>query len=1072
MGRLMSWSSVDGVGRAVRRTLALLVTAAFLCSVGASVARADSFYWVDVCGWASNSQASALQFWSADLHNIQYENSDCAGKGVQLIDIKRPSGEPYDNQAESWITAPTGENFVGMAATYAFRYGADSGWQAGWQGATSLGGFSTAHDPWNSLDCNTTDLSGSCSRSGSRHVGSFSALKTVAVDIYCDRHPTCANDGDAEATVDDWSLLVKDPNSAAQLALDPSANSNNDALVTDADGGWIDGTDVGANAVSVKASDPGGICRLTIGLQASDGDTADSQTWGSAPWSSADRQGVLDHGGKSGQLTQTACSDAGSSLVATFSPGLAKLNGFATGCYALVITAQNPAQYVSGTHSSLLKNAKLCVDNNKPTASLTSNANQTSWYGSPQQISVNASDGDGSGIASVTCTGGGVDQILTSFPSTVTVSAVGADTVSCTPINNVGTQGTAATFDVNVDTQTPLITFGGASPSPAWLTGSPAVIATAGESVPASGIQSTDCTATDTTTAEQFSSDNVDDQADLSLGGNGEWNISCTATSVAGITGSATELVQVDNQAPLVTFSGAPAAPGWSNGSQPPVATGSEAVPLSGVASTTCTVDGATQTYTDSSTPLNVSGQGAHGVSCYATSVAGVRGPSASETVQIDTSTPTISFSDGPSETAWYQTAQPITATAQNLGGGSGISQILCTINGTSTPYANSSGQSGEVQQVVVQPQGGDLVCDAENNAGTWSSTQAWTFQIDSIPPAGDFLSPEPRNPTLAQVAIASDSGVASAQIRIGDRRLSTSWDPSTGIAVATLPDNGSVPNGHYSLSAAVTDHAGNHSTITTTSLGKPASVTLPIRLVTSLRVGAGGGKVVKRCSIKVTTGTSAEKATPSKLLRVCHSVKLPRPLKRLRLAYGRSHKLNGLLETAAGLPVADALIRVIRTPIGWPSKTIATLKTNDAGRFSYRASGPSGTLSFDYPGTPTIHPASVKQRIRSQAGVRLNVPHDITVGSLTMTGRVQGGFIPPGGVLVQMWYLANGSTNFGWQPFSNAIRTSRSGRWHVTVPIHEGSQGYVYSFRAQVDAQSGWPWLQTRSAVANRYIG
>jgi hypothetical protein len=655
-----------------------------------------------------------------------------------------------------------------------------------------------------------------------------------------------------------------------------------------------------------------------------------------------------------------------------------------------------------------------------------------------------------------------VDQILTSFPATLTVSAVGADTVSCTPINNVGTPGTPSTFAVNIDTQTPLITFGGAAPSPTWLTGSPAVIASAGESVPASGIQSTNCTATDTTSGEQFSSDNLDDQANLSLSSNGAWTISCTATSVAGITGTASELVQVDNQAPLVTFSGAPAAPAWSNGSESPIAAASEAVPLSGVASTTCTVDGATQTYTASSTPLSVSGQGAHSLSCYATSVAGVRGPLASETVQIDTSTPTINFSDGPSETAWYQTAQPITATAQNLGGGSGIRQILCTIGGTSTPYMNSGGESSEVQQIVVQPQGGDLVCDAENNAGTWSSTQAWTFQIDSIAPAGDFLPPDPSDPTLAQVAIASDSGVASAQIRIGERKLSTSWDPATGIATATLPDNGSVPDGHYSLSAAVTDLAGNRSTITTTVLGKPASVTLPIRLVTSLRVGAAGDKV-KRCTVEVAHG---------RLLHVCRKVEMPRSLKVIGPAYGRSHKLIGLLETAAGRPVAGALIHVIRTPIGWPSRTIATLRTNRAGAFSYLASGPSGTLRFDYAGTPTIHPASATQRLRSQAGLLLHVPHDITVGSLTMSGRVQGGFIPSGGVLVQLWYLVNGSTNFGWQPFSNAIRTSRSGTWHLTVPIHEGSQGYVYSFRAQVDAQSGWPWLQTRSAVANRYIG
>jgi hypothetical protein len=1057
----MSWSFVEHLARFICRValLPLVVLVVWLAAV--STAHASSVYWVDVCGWHSGTQAARLSFRSSDLHNLRYANTTCADGGIKLSDAITGDGEPFDNQVDTWITAPAGEEFVGMAATYAFRYGADTGWQVGWQGSTNLGGFTTAHDPGRSSDCNTGSTTKACSKTGSGKLGYVPALRKVAIDIFCDRHPSCANDGTAYANVRGWSLLVKDSNTAAVLGLDPGADSSGDALVRDSTGAWISGAGDSADTLTLKATDPGGICYLGVFMSNSVGDVYDQKTAGSSTWNGSDGTSVLGHGGRSGQFTQVMCGGGATSTTETFTPD-PTLNALATGCYSLWATAQNPAQYASGTYTSLLRGSKICVDNNTPSVSLGSNTTAGTWYGTPQQITVNASDGDGSGVAAVSCSGGGVNQTVTSFPATLTVSQTGSDQVSCTPTNNVGTVGTPASTTIDVDTQTPEVTFGDALPAPQWLSGTPEVTVASTESVPASGIQSTDCTATNTTTNEKFTTDSADAQAALSFNSSGIWKVSCTATSGAGITGTSTETVQIDNQQPTVAFSGASVAPAWSNGKQAVVASGSEAKPLSGIATTTCAVDGASQTYNGSSTSLSLTGQGAHQISCYATSGAGVQGPSSSETVQVDTSTPTITFSGGPSQTAWYAAAQSIVATAQDPGGGSGIDQIICSIAGVATPYPNTAGMPVESQRIVVEPQGGNLICSAENGADNWSSIQAWTFQIDTIPPTGDFLPVSPRNPTLAQVAIASHSGVASAQIRIGNKRLPTSWDPSTGIASATLPDNGSVPNGHYKLAAVVTDLAGNRSTITKTVAGKAAAVTLPIRILTALHVGSPGRRF-RSC-------TTAVGARGTKLVTVCHTVHVPRALRMLKLGWHQSRKLSGLLETKSGEPLSHALIVVYRKPIGWPSRPIASVITNSSGRFSYRAHGPSGTITFAYAGTRTIHPVVARQQIASRANVLLNVPPHITVGNLRMSGQVQGGFIPAAGVLVQLWFTASGSA-FGWQPFHNAIRTTKTGAWSVVVPVYQGSQQHLYSFRAQVDQQFGWPWLQTLSKVQSRFV-
>ena len=71
-----------------------------------------------------------------------------------------------------------------------------------------------------------------------------------------------------------------------------------------------------------------------------------------------------------------------------------------------------------------------------------------------------------------------------------------------------------------------------------------------------------------------------------------------------------------------------------------------------------------------------------------------------------------------------------------------------------------------------------------------------------------------------------SQSGVAGGQIEIqlpaGWQPLPTVYHASTGELTATVPDDGSIPDGIYPLRALATDAVGNQATITTNADGTP----------------------------------------------------------------------------------------------------------------------------------------------------------------------------------------------------------------------------------------------------------
>jgi len=398
------------------------------------------------------------------------------------------------------------------------------------------------------------------------------------------------------------------------------------------------------------------------------------------------------------------------------------------------------------------------------------------------------------------------------------------------------------------------------------------------------------------------------------------------------------------------------------------------------------------------------------------------------------------------------------------------MAEVQCRLQGRQIVFKpgdadTTIGAHGTTETVVVTvpPPGGTLVCQGRNSAGRWSAPLSRTLQIDATPPTGHFEPSDRRDPTQVRAEVAdSGSGVASAVIEIQERsgwkQLATRYDKSTRLATAIVPDDGSIPNGIYTLRVIASDVAGNTAMLYRSSRKELETVTLPLREVTRLSavVSAGSDHVA---AIAGAAGAPFRRQQTS-------------PVQPLALSYGERSRLTGRLMTARGAPVDGGSILVEQAVSGSELKPIARLRTDPAGRFNFPVpAGPTRTLELAYEGTKLLRTTS------ATAGLSVGGRAMVTVGDrpvagqeLTISGQVLGGWIPAGGVLVQLWYEINGDKR-GWAPFEHAIHTSRRGVWQLTFPVSPGAAGYTYEFKAVVSTQADWPFLGATSAIVERTV-
>lgn len=368
----------------------------------------------------------------------------------------------------------------------------------------------------------------------------------------------------------------------------------------------------------------------------------------------------------------------------------------------------------------------------------------------------------------------------------------------------------------------------------------------------------------------------------------------------------------------------------------------------------------------------------------------------------------------------------------------------------------------------VTAPAGGDYLVDAwfqdeaANSNPIFDNDDAHLRWDPDPPRLGGFAADDPADPTDIEVS-ASDptSGIADGEVDYQVAGRSSTWHPIpttvTQSGLSARLDDSRVPKGQLRFRAVVTDLAGNSAATT--------------------RLAGGGQDFALRVPLRQATrlGLSTRHALHAMSKR-CHRVRghrrcatVFRPPRRrqpssLHLAFGHGKRLHGLLTTDQGRPLAGAAVDVVmapQTPGASPQTT--TIRTNQQGQFSFIVpAGPSRLMRIAYGGAAHLQPARRTLRATTQGKVTLSVRPRVvrTPGSVTLSGRVEGSPLPPGGKLVALetWSAHR------WQTFAT-VHTDERGYFSYAKALTASAPG-VYRLRAALPREAAYPYAGGHSQV------
>lgn len=362
--------------------------------------------------------------------------------------------------------------------------------------------------------------------------------------------------------------------------------------------------------------------------------------------------------------------------------------------------------------------------------------------------------------------------------------------------------------------------------------------------------------------------------------------------------------------------------------------------------------------------------------------------------------------------------------------------------------------EEGSIQRLDLRvPSAGQwkLRLWVEDLAGNQNPATAQEIDLlsDTTPPSVRLLDRSDSEPGALYVEAGDElSGIASSELEVR-REGDLSWHSvpvmPTDHGFMGVVDDESLPAGRYQVRARVTDRAGNEQT----AVGE--RMDLPFRLTTRLTVGHPkriraqgiGGQRFRRILVKQPTAR-----------------------------YGTAILLKGRLASPGGNPLAERDIDVaeLRTHAGAVWQPVATVRTNEDGRFRFRAlPGPSRQLRFRYGGTPTVrgHSSYVRLRVRAASTMHVSRRSVVNGEAVTFRGTVQGE-VPTGGKLLQLQVFSRGS----WLTFATP-RANQRGKWRHVYRFTATRGVTRYRFRARVPRETGFPYASgTSRPVRVKVIG
>jgi hypothetical protein len=269
---------------------------------------------------------------------------------------------------------------------------------------------------------------------------------------------------------------------------------------------------------------------------------------------------------------------------------------------------------------------------------------------------------------------------------------------------------------------------------------------------------------------------------------------------------------------------------------------------------------------------------------------------------------------------------------------------------------------------------------DAAGNQTAAAESVPVRLRYDPEPPQLAFEPPSANDPTLVAVAVKDAvSGLAGGTIEIGPagsgawRALPTRKD---GNRLLARIDDIAQPAGAYQLRARAFDQANNEASTDRRLDGQPMSVTLPLRIASSMQAGFERVRTIRQ---------TIKRHGKQRVVR--RRVTVLEPSARIRS--GADARVAGRLVNREGDGIAGAQIRIFSASSVSPEQLIAVVPTDAEGRFRYTAAGSaSRTLRLAYAGSPLVLPAQQAITMSVPALTSLRVDHRRVVNGQSVTFR------------------------------------------------------------------------------------
>jgi hypothetical protein len=341
---------------------------------------------------------------------------------------------------------------------------------------------------------------------------------------------------------------------------------------------------------------------------------------------------------------------------------------------------------------------------------------------------------------------------------------------------------------------------------------------------------------------------------------------------------------------------------------------------------------------------------------------------------------------------------------------------------------------------------------DAAGNQQAASAVGVDGLNYDITPPKSvAFIAQDPQDPARLRVrAIDEGSGIRSGAIEVRRDGEDVWWPLPTEVTdygLSAFMDDETLPRGVYFMRARAADAAGLEQTSDRWEDGNPAALKLPIRLASRLIAGRHGKRTCRRTKRGHHHG------------RVCHRRLVTKP----KLRVGRATRLFGRL-TINRQPAPGTAVEVWRQLDGGADwKRLGTVATSKTGRFSYKARrGPARTIRFRYPGGAMIRGrnANVRLRVKASTSIAANRRSVITGEYVTFHGHLRGGWLPAGGVLVELQVRTRGK----WRTFAQPRASGTTGRWAYRYRFETIRGRARFRFRARIRRQRGYPFTTGHS--------